>query len=130
MSKYSAEKYAESARKHGIPCGPYNGKQTHPGTIEIRYVKAVGGIELCVSYASAIGSQKLCDGFVRACESLPDLLISLDEKDAEIERLRGALSQADAELTDGRGGWPAWDQTPGRVQGALNAIRAALKGGS
>lgn len=101
MSKYTPEQYAESARKHGIPCGPYNGKQTHPGTIEIRYVKAVGGIELCVSYASAIGSQKLCDGFVRACESLPDLLIALDEKDAEIERLRGAL----AAIRD-------WDTTP------------------
>jgi hypothetical protein len=45
---------------------------------------------------------------------------------AENERLRKALSEVCAELTDHRGGWPHWAEAPGRVQGALNIIRAAV----
>jgi hypothetical protein len=45
---------------------------------------------------------------------------------AENERLRKALSEVCAELTDHRGGWPHWAEAPGRVQGALNIIRAAF----
>jgi hypothetical protein len=50
----------------------------------------------------------------------------LEKFAAENERLRKALSEVCAELTDHRGGWPHWAEAPGRVQGALNIIRAAF----
>ena len=40
--------------------------------------------------------------------------------------LLAACKEAIAELTNARGGYPSWNATPGRVQCALNLLRAAI----
>jgi hypothetical protein len=55
-----------------------------------------------------------------ACEDLPAALDELDEKDAEIERLRGAMTEAVESLMEEAGYYPA--------QAGINILTAALEG--
>lgn len=107
MSKYTPAQYAESARKHGITPGPWRseGNDNHPfycnpmnndspyGTVfGARVMVADGGI-VCLTQFCCEDEYEAEDEANRSCiASLPDLLIALDEKDAEIERLTKALN--------------------------------------
>lgn len=58
-----------------------------------------------------------------------DTIGNLREAAARIEATADLLAACEAsveELTDGKGGWPQWDETPWRVQCALNELRAAI----
>ena len=62
-----------------------------------------------------------CDkpGIVEMCKADAALIAAAPD-------LLAACKEAIAELTNARGGYPSWNATPGRVQCALNLLRAAI----
>lgn len=148
MSKYTPEQYTESARKHGITPGPYYAHKnsttgldtlrpegfqitTSPDPKRAMYVLETVPYGSDSEEAQAIAHARL-----------PDLLIALDEKDAEIERLRNALRCYVVLCDESLSTLESWsefescgfherpDKTEGFGDFAKRIARAALKGGA
>jgi hypothetical protein len=124
--KYTQQQYEASAKKHGIPCGPYERKTD--SMYHVRIFNSPNGSELATVHYRGDHVEREQDRLGFVVKDVPDLLIALDEKDAEIERLRKAIEclhdLADSEY------WPDLKgETSRRFSEVFKLTIAALQGG-